>query len=279
VRGAGERGDRSVAVVQSPFRANSQAAISRLKSRLLAGFGLSLAVGVGLPATSHASTQLNWMAHEWTITNGGMAGVARGRSSNVYVDSSGYLHLMITRKRRSVTAAELFSNDNLGFGTYQWQIQGPVDNLDPHAVLGLFPYGPAHGIGRDGENEIDIEFSKWGNTLCGGACNADFTIYPSTGNFSVGPTEDDFNVNLSGGDLVTARITWSSTSITETVMSGLQPLGSTQNVLQSWTFAPADYLVRIPQRPVPVGMNLWCYKKKAASSQAVTIRSFQHVAS
>jgi hypothetical protein len=238
---------------------------------------MSLVIWVALPATSHASTQLSWMEHEWTLTNGGMAGVARGRPSNVYVDSNGYLHLMITKKRRSVTAAELFSNDNMGFGTYQWEIQGAVDNMDPHAVLGLFPYGPEHGIGRDGENEIDIEFSRWGNTLCGGACNADFNVYPSTGHFAVGSTEDDFNVNLSGGNLVTARLSWSSTSITETVMSGLQPLGTTQNMLQTWTFAPPDYLVRIPQQPVPVGMNLWCYKKRVASSQAVIIQSFQYV--
>jgi hypothetical protein len=248
-----------------------------LKSWCFVTFVVSLAIGM-LPATSHASTQLNWMGHEWSVTNGRMAGVARGRPSNVQVDSSGYLHLMITKKRRSVTAGELFSNDRMGFGTYQWEIQGAVDNMDPHAVLGLFPYGPQNGIGRDGENEIDIEFSKWANTLCGGACNADFTVYPSTGNSATGSTEDDFNVNLGGGDLVTARMTWSSTSIAETVMSGLQPLGTTQNVLHTWTFAPPDYLVRIPQEPVPLGMNLWCFQKKAASSQDVIIRSFQYVA-
>jgi hypothetical protein len=228
--------------------------------------------------THHVSTQLSWMGHEWTITNGGMAGVARGRPSNVAVDSSGYLHLMITRKRKSVTAAELFSNDAMGFGTYQWEVQGPVDSMDPHAVLGLFPYGPKRGIGRDGENEIDIEFSRWNSTLCAGACNADFTVYPSSGNFNIGPTEDDFAVNLGGEDLLTARVTWSSTSVTETVMSGAQQLGTTQNVLHTWTFAPPDYLVRIPQQPVPVGMNLWCFKGKPASSQAVIIQSFQYVA-
>jgi hypothetical protein len=37
-------------------------------------------------------------------------------------------------------------------------------------------------------------------------------------------------------------------------------------------------LVRIPQQPVPVGMNLWCFKKKTASSQAVVIQSFQYLA-
>ena len=243
----------------------------------LAAFGVGLALAT-LPAISRA-TGLNWMGHNWTVTNGPMAGVARGRPSNVQLDANGYLHLMITRKRGGATAGELFSNDRMGFGTYQWQIQGPVDNMDPHAVLGLFPYGPQNGLGVDGENEIDIEFSKWGNTLCGGACNADFTIYPSTGNAGVGPTEDDFRVNLGGVDLLTARMSWSSRSIVETVMSGLQPPGTTQNVLHTWTFAPPDYLLRIPQTPVPLGMNLWCFRKKTATSQSVIIRSFEYLPS
>ena len=253
-------------------RAGSQFAFA-----CVAACAVSLAIGM-LPATSRASAKLNWMGREWRVTNGPMAGVAPGRASNVQVDSNGYLHLRITKKHGAVTAAELFSNDRMGFGTYQWEIQGAVDKMDPHAVLGLFPYGPQDGIGRDGENEIDIEFSKWANTLCGGACNGDFTVYPSTGHFSTGATEDDFALNLGRVDLVTARMTWSATRITETVMSGLQPLGTAQNVLHTWTFAPPDYLVRIPQRPVPVGMNLWCFQNKVATSQAVVVRSFQYVA-
>lgn len=234
-----------------------------------------LAIGTA-PAAAKVTPTLKWMGHEWTITNGRMAGVVPGRASNVQVDSNGYLHLEIAREGRRVTAGELFSNDRMGFGTYQWEVQGPVDHMDPHAVLGLFPYGPQAGVGVDGENEIDIEFSNWAGTLCGGLCNADFTIYPSTGNLRAGPTEEDFRLSLGGEELLTARMTWTSTSITETVMSGLQPLGTTQNVLHTWTFAPADSAVRIPQQPVPVGMNLWCFRRKVATSQAVVIRSLQY---
>lgn len=245
-------------------------------SKLPSLMGIAAGVLLLLPASGHAGTQLSWGGHEWTVTDGGMAGVAKGRPSNVTVDSAGRLHLAITKTGKRVTAAELFSNDNMGFGTYQWEIEGQVDRLDPHAVLGLFPYGPEHGVGRDGENEIDVEFSKWGNTLCGGACNADFTIYPSTGHRALGPTEDDYALDLHGGDLLTARVTWSSSSVTETVMSGLQAPGSTENVLESWTYAPPEPLARIPLQPAPVGMNLWCFKKKVATSQEVTILSFAY---
>ncbi len=237
----------------------------------------AVAAAVLLAATSASakkSVQLSWMGHEWTVTQGGMAGVAPGRSSNVRIDANGHLHLAITRTGKRVTAAELFSNDEMGFGTYQWEVEGPLDRMDPYAVLGLFPYGPEHGIGRDGENEIDVEFSKWGNSLCGGECNADFTIYPATGNRATGPTEEDYALDLLGGDLLTARVEWRSTGITETVMSGLEPPGTTSNVLETWSYEPSDYLTRIPQQALPVGMNLWSFKRKVATSQAVTILSF-----
>jgi hypothetical protein len=169
----------------------------------------------------------------------------------------------------------LFSADRLGFGTYQWQIEGHADDMDKSTVLGLFPYGPKAGIGTDAENEIDIEFSKWNNT-CNG-CNADFTFYPATGNKHLGPKEDNFKISLGGATLTTARFEWSSTRIVGTIMSGLQSIGTTANVLQTLTFAPADYTARIPQVPLPLGMNLWCFKTTPASDQEVVIRDFQYV--
>jgi len=204
-----------------------------------------------------------------------MAGVAAGNPANLFVDSHGYLHLRIVRRGATETASEMFSDDNMGYGTYQWWIQGPVDRMDKSTVLGLFPYGPAHGRGQDGENELDIEFSKWNNTLCGGACNADFTFWPSAGHRSLGPTEKDFNVNLHSGSLTTARLAWTPTSVTGTIMSGLQPIRSTTHVLKTWTFRPSDYLARIPHQAMPVGMNLWCFQSCPTTNQEVVVRDFE----
>lgn len=255
------------------FIKRKSAQISRLAVLLLLLSGCNR----GPSRTAVTGDGSNWKGHTWSITTGGMAGAAPGSPANVFVDESGFLHLKITNNAGTITAAELFSQDSMGFGTYQWQVQGPVDNMDPATVLGLFPYGPKNGIGKDRENELDIEFSKWGNTLCNGTCNADFTFYPSTGNVALGPTENNFTVNLNGGTLATARLVWTSTSVTETVMSGLQPLGTTANVLHTWTFAPSDYSARIPQQPVPLGMNLWCFKKTPSANQEVIIRDFQFV--
>jgi hypothetical protein len=228
------------------------------------------------PAFSRDSTNtLHWMGRDWILTNGGMAGVVKGDPANVFLDAKGYLHLRIINRDGIYTAAELFTSENLGFGTYQWQIEGPVDKMDPTTVLGLFNYGARSGIGVDAENEIDIEFSQWNNTCHG--CNADFTFYPATGNKSLGPMEDNFTYTPNGSTLTTARFEWSSTRIVGTIMSGLQPVGSTGQVLQTLTFSPPDFTARIPQVPLPLGMNLWCFKATPSSDQEVILRSFQFV--
>jgi hypothetical protein len=239
---------------------------------IVAATGASNAASAGNTTTTDPS---DWKGHKWKLTNGGMAGVAKGNPANIFVDASGYLHLRIINRGGTYTASEMFSVEKMGFGTYQWQIEGALLNMDKSTVLGLFSYGPQAGIGANAENEIDIEFSQWNNT-CNG-CNADFTFWPTTGNKSLGPMEDNFKIDMGSSTLTTARFEWSSTRIVATIMRGLQPLGTTADVLQTLTFAPPDYAARIPQVPLPLGMNLWCFKVTPASDQEVIIRDFQFV--
>ena len=60
-----------------------------------------------------------WSGHKWKKTNGHMAGVALGDPANVTIDGHGFLHLRIVKQNGKWTAAELFTTENLGFGTYQ----------------------------------------------------------------------------------------------------------------------------------------------------------------
>ena len=127
-----------------------------------------------------------------------MAGVAHGDPANVTIDAKGYLHLRIVHHKGKWTAAEVFTTDRIGFGTYQWVIEGNVYDMDPTTVLGLFTYGPTHHFGGDAENEIDIEFSQWNKTCHD--CNADFTVYPSTGNRKPkGESAWEDNFHVTGG--------------------------------------------------------------------------------
>lgn len=232
-----------------------------------------LTVMLAFSVVSGAQSQIAWQGHTWKITNGGMAGVAPGSPSNVIVDSDGRLHMSIIKNGGTWTAAELFTVDDMGFGTYQWVVEGNVWDMDPVTVLGLFPYGPVHGIGKDAMNEIDIEFSQWNNTC---ACNADFTVYPAVAR-DHGKSSYELNFKVDQGTtLTTARMVWSSRSIVFTLMSGDQPIGTTANVLKTATFAPSE-ATDIPQQPIPVGINLWAFKAVPATNQSAIIRSFRYV--
>lgn len=245
-------------------------AVSGARAALLAAIAGS---AIFVAPAAHAATPFVWKGHTWKVTSGGMAGVADGSPSNVSIDSSGYLHLKITSTAGTWTASELFTTDNLGFGTYQWQVDGPIDVYDKNVVLGLFPYGPAAGIGKDGTNEIDIEFSRWGQA---NGPNADWTDYPSSGTTQ---GEMSFSFSLGGGTLSTSRFVWTSTSIEDFLMTGIQPIGSTTGLVKSWTYAPANAMVNIPQQAMPLGINLWCFAIPSdAKDEEVVIRDFEFVA-
>jgi hypothetical protein len=245
----------------------------RVVANLMARIFLCAATAVACDAQT-----LNWMGHTWNETNGGMAGVIRAKPSNIFVDSNGYLHLRITEQGRTYTGSEMFTQDNMGFGTYQWQIDGNnIYAMDPPVVLGLFPYGAANGIGKDGENEIDIEFSNWNGAYNPTPINADFTDYPSTGHRrqrGQPEWEDDFNIKARPR-YTTARMVWSSDRIIFTVMDGLVPIKETEHVLKLDVYK--GNTVKIPQDAIPVGMNLWCFQKKPKHTWEIVVRNFEFV--
>ncbi|HTT23473.1 MAG TPA: glycoside hydrolase family 16 protein [Candidatus Sulfotelmatobacter sp.] len=226
---------------------------------------------ISLLGSAQAQT-ITWSGRSWKVTTGGMAGVAKGDPANVTVDDRGYLHLSIVQRDGKWTAAELFTLEKFRFGTYQWVVQGDVYDMDKSTVLGLFPYGPVHKVGADAEDEIDIEFSKWNNTCHG--CNADFTVYPSTGNRKPdGSSAWEDNFHVEGKMLTTARIEWASDHIVFTLMNGSHPIGTTADVIKTETYSSDKK--NIPQEAVPVGINLWCFRETPARNQAAVIHSFE----
>jgi hypothetical protein len=240
----------------------------------------AVAVAAALAAFALAGTTaaraatLVWKGHTWQLTSGGMAGVCQGDPNNVTVDGAGYLHLKISHNNGVWSASELFTTDKLGFGTYQWQVDGPIDSYDKNVVVGLFPYGPAAGIGADATNEIDIEYARWGQAT---GPNGDWTDYPASGT-TIG--ELSYTFSLGGGTLSTSRFVWSTTAITDFLFSGLVGVDATSGAIKTWTYMPANPGVNIPQQALPLGMNLWCFNAPPSDGKAVevVIRDFAFVA-
>lgn len=220
-----------------------------------------------------SAATIKWKGFDWKVTNGGMAGIADGVDGNVSIDGNGYLHLKIVKSGDEWTASELFTTQKLGFGTYQWLIDGPVDTFDKQVVLGLFPYGPAAGIGADATNEIDIEWARWGYA---DGTNVGFTNYPASGKV-VGTKS--FKVSLGGGTASTARFVWTHQSIESSVLKGYQPLGTNAGELAKWKYAPDNSGTNIPQEALPLGINLWCFEAPPSDGKSVEIvlRDFQFV--
>jgi hypothetical protein len=232
--------------------------------------------------STNGSVPSDWMGYTWTVdSNGTCIGGCEieSEASNLSVDANGYLHVMISKSGGAWTGAEMFTANNMGFGTYQWVIEGKnFYNMDPPIVLGLFTYGPQNQIGQDGTNEVDIEFSKWGTSP--GTENVDFTVYPATAYDNNGQPSSDQTYYItppgSSSATTTVRYVWSSTSITWYVMSGTVGVNAAPtNVVQSFTYN--GNTETIPQVACPIGINLWSWNALPTNPWNVVIESFNYL--
>ena len=239
---------------------------------------LTLAVVLWTVA-AHAQT-LNWMGHTWKPSAGHMAGVVPADPANLSVDSSGALHMRIVKKDAAWSGSEVFTTDDLGFGTYQWQIEGSqIYEMDPTIVIGLFSYGPVHKIGADAEEEIDIEFSAWNHNQPK-PINADFTVYPPTGHRrakGVSAWEHNFYI-VERPNQTTARFVWSAGKIEFYIMAGHVPVNAApEHVLQHDTLVSDG--TNVPQVALPIGINLWSFEKPPQQEWDIVFRRFDFLPS
>jgi hypothetical protein len=213
---------------------------------------------------------IQFSGYEWIVRDGGFSGPGPNKwsGSNVWLDDDSNLHLKITHTNDGWYCAEVTTTQRFGFGEYQFQVIGQIDQLDPNIVLGLFNY-PTAEVGADGTNEIDIEFAHWGN--------AEWPI----GNFTVWPvqagitqTSETFPVELNG-TYTTHRFTWESQQIFFQSLHGHED--NNENEIASWLFKPDDPLNHISQQAMPVHINLWLFEGQTpvdGNEVEIIIRSF-----
>ena len=111
------------------------------------------------PSGTQPVKTLSFSGRDWASRSIGLAGPGpcNWTPQNAWVDHDG-LHLKISISDDNWYTSEVWTTEQLGYGTYEWRVIGRIDQLDKNIVFGMFNYE-----GPDGANEIDIEFSKWGD--------------------------------------------------------------------------------------------------------------------
>lgn len=211
------------------------------------------------PRAALVDRTISFSGYTWTVRNEtGTSGPGpnywSNSTSSVWVDASGWLHIKLRKDAATGhwLAAELYSNTNFGYGTYTWQVEGRVDQLDKNVVFGLFNYKS----GADGLHEVDIEFARWGNNAWP---NYNYTVYPSHTNTPAN-VSSTYELSLTG--------TYTTHSFTRT-SSGVSFLGhygftnAASNAFYPWS-TPAGFPVSTLS--LPVHMNLWLFNGSAPSN-------------
>jgi len=121
-------------------------------------------------------TEIVFSGYNWTVrtSNDLLQGPGpnyfNDSAENVWLDGNGYLHLKIIIRDGKWYCAEVYSELSFGYGTYVFTLAPGFENLDVNIVVGLFTY-------LDDENEIDIEFARWGQL---GAQNGQYVVQASS---------------------------------------------------------------------------------------------------
>lgn len=116
----------------------------------------------------------NWVTKESNDRRTGPGNnLFSGTRENVYVDSTGKLHLRLTNRNDKWYCPEVRMVDGLGYGRYYFYLEPLPHQMDKDIVVGMFFYDR-----EDSSNfhkEIDIEISQWGKDS---SLNTQYVIQP-----------------------------------------------------------------------------------------------------
>jgi len=192
--------------------------------------------------------------------------------SCVWVDDDQRLHLTIKFLNSTWNSTEVVLEDALGFGDYIFTTRGAIDQLDVHAVLGLFlwQYGPCYDAAYlwwNPFNEIDIEISRWGNP---GNDVGQFVAQPWDwpGNVS------RYDANFIAEELSSHAFNWLPDRVEFRSWRGGPLDESTENMIHEWTYT-GPHIPR-PEQP-RVHMNLWQFASPPATDQEVVMDDFTFI--
>ena len=212
----------------------------------------------------------------WRIKGPGIYGPGNNafcdNADCVWVDESDRLHLALKDRGAIWTCSEVALEQALGYGDYILTTVGRLDEIDPQAVLGIFlwEYGPCWDYGYlwwNPYNEIDIEYSRWGNpTNDIGQCVAQPWDYPN--NIS------RFDTTFGEDEVASHAMRWLADRVEWRVWRGGPGDESPENMIHEWTYT-GPHIPR-PEQP-RMHLNLWKLEGDPATDQEVIFQDFTFV--
>jgi len=192
--------------------------------------------------------------------------------ANVWVDAQGRLHLTCQQIGNDWYATEVALEDPLGYGDYVFTTQGPLHELDPNVVFGLFlwQYGPCYDpayLYWNPYNEIDVEFSRWaypGNEI------AQFVAQP----FDYPGNLERFDTTFGQQEITSHAFRWLPDRVEYRSWRGGPQDEAAATMIHAWTYAGPH--VPRPEQP-RVHLNLWRIDQPPATDQEAIIADFTFV--
>jgi hypothetical protein len=188
-------------------------------------------------------------------------------TNNVWVDASGWLHLRITQRTNQWQCAEIISARTFGSGSYRFELNSVVDNLNPLVTLGLFTWSDDPAFT---DREIDVECSRW--NVPADTNNSQFVVQPYNA-----PNQLVRYRTPAGLAASTHMFVWQTNRINFQSQSNSYSAAGT-NLLSSWVFTNA---AAVPQSgDEAVHLNLWLQNGNPPSDNnevEVIVKSFNFV--
>ncbi|MBN1948237.1 MAG: hypothetical protein JW784_00695 [Candidatus Cloacimonetes bacterium] len=189
-----------------------------------------------------------------------------------WVDNEGHLHLMIRNLESIWYSSEIVLEEVLGYGDYIFTILGALDQIDEHAILGLFlwQYGPCWEPGNswwNPYNEIDVEIGRWGD------------LEYELAQFVAQPWDWEgnlirFDATYVDDELSSFAFRWLPDRIEFRSWYGGPDNEDPENMIFVWTYEG----FHIPRPEIPrVHINLWQYSGPPAEDQEVVITDFNFI--
>jgi hypothetical protein len=212
------------------------------------------------PQSPSGSTQLTFAGLTWQCKAGMQFGPGPNRwaPDRAWVDQQGRLHLKIAQDAAgNWCCAEVASDKSFGYGEYRFTFAGPLNELDPNIVLGLFTY-------LDDAHEIDFELSRWGQAA-----------EPNNAQFVVQPAKVGRMCRFATGEVerLTCSLVWTAGRVQWQCWQGTG--GSPAKSLAAWTFTGNG--IPVPSRE-RVHMNLWLMRGQPPNNgqpAEVVVESFE----